>query len=248
MKISPKPIFALTYAALLPFSLHAQLFWDTLPNEPVVDGGSGRWNLATPNWNDLPANLIWNASSASYSGLRGGLVVLDDSGGALQAVALTFAPTADGSSFTLVSDPFDGIANDDTLVLTGAGGVVTVNADALLKNRLGGTVGLTKEGAGTLVLLNTANPFTGNVAVNAGVLAFIGQGTVNPSVFGAGAKTILFGGVNSFDSTTTIQQGSSRGGSTLVVRVLVQGSLTGADAAVTGTVRANSGTMLAARA
>jgi len=60
-----------------------------------------------------------------------------------------------------------------------------------------GTSPITKAGAGTLTLTNTANAFTAPIVVDGGVVAYTGQGNANPTVLGAGTKNVTLqnGGV-----------------------------------------------------
>lgn len=68
--------------------------------------------------------------------------------------------------------------------------VVAPAPELSLTGVISGTVGLTKSGAGRLLLANSANTFTGQVTINAGVLSFMSIGNVNagPSSLGAPAS------------------------------------------------------------
>ena len=81
--------------------------------------------------------------------------------------------------------------------------IVTVGTSSTLKinSRIAGSIGLTKSGAGTLVVANPNNDFTGPVTLNSGSLQVLTAGalaanpiTINGSS-GVGAQLLISGGV-----------------------------------------------------
>ena len=137
------------------------LFWDgtnTTANG-VVDGGAGSWNNTSKNWtlSDGSVNSSWNSATATFSGPSGGKVKLTDN---VSAAGLSFL--TDGY---LLNSP-----GAFTLTLTGTGNIHTAaGVTATINTAIGGTVGLTKDGTGTLDLQH-ANTYTGGTTLNAGTL------------------------------------------------------------------------------
>ena len=118
-------IWSAAIAAVLASSMvRADLQWDTVPTNGTVDGGSGTWDLLTPNWtaDSGVTNTIWDSTGAIFGGATGGTVTLNNGGATLNATSLTFNVTTDASLYTLVSN-----TAADTLTLTGPGGPITVN-------------------------------------------------------------------------------------------------------------------------
>jgi autotransporter-associated beta strand protein len=108
------------------------------------------------------------------------------------------------------------------LTLTGSNGNVTLNPSASLTNTLNGWLagpgGLTKDGAGTVLVNNPTNAFTGTLAVNGGTLG--GTGTISgPLVVGPGG-TLAPG--------LSIGTLSAPGGATLQGATLMEINKTGA--------------------
>lgn len=99
-------------------------------------------------------------------------------------------------------------------VLTLAGGTPTVTVGTLgvdksatISSVIAGTSGLTKEGAGSL-LLTAANTYTGATVVNAGTLTISGTNAVTTGVQVNGGTLVLNAG-NAFTGTSTIQPGGT---------------------------------------
>jgi fibronectin-binding autotransporter adhesin len=211
----------------------ADLTWD-----PAFDGGAtggaGTWNTALTNWWDGAANLAWpNASDvAVFGGAASGVVVIN-TGTGISAGGLTFNTTGYTISGNIAAD---------TLNFTGATPTVTVTngADsATISAIIAGTAGITKAGAGTLVL-SGANTNSGVVNMNAGTLQI---GASNNLGDGSATNTLSFGG-GTLRSTATVDLGVNRtiavgaGGGTL-------SAATGTTTTVSGLV-SGAGTMTAA--
>jgi autotransporter-associated beta strand protein len=170
--------------------LRAQLEWDTDPLTPGIQGGTGNW-LTANLWNNGTSNVSWiNGSIATFSGTAGTVTV----NGALTANGLTFLSngyTIDGASILTLGGAAPAIS------------IPTAGVSATISAPLGGSAGLTKTGAGTLVLTG-ANSFTGNLAIDGGTVSVndvADSGVACP--LGAGTSLSLNGGTLSFNSAAT---------------------------------------------
>ncbi|MCS7306278.1 MAG: autotransporter-associated beta strand repeat-containing protein, partial [Thermoguttaceae bacterium] len=143
-------------------------WWDADGTAPV-NGGSGTWNTTSPLWTDLPSGGTYgtwsNAANmtAHFAG-TGGTVTLAEP---ITARALGFYT----GGYT--------IAGTNTLTLTSSGtgslGAATIYVEnavdtATISTPIAGSAGLIKTGAGTVVLANSSNTYTGTT--------YIQQGTV----------------------------------------------------------------------
>lgn len=123
---------------------------------------SNIWDYFTFNWSadpDAPYDQRWTDDSDAYFEGTGGTVNVS---GTINSVnSITFG--ADGYSL-----------NGGAITLTGNGGNITVNGgSATIESVLTGNVGLTKLGAGTLIL-SGANNFSGYTSIEAGTLRLAG--------------------------------------------------------------------------
>ena len=129
-----------------------------------ANGGSGTWlpagTAGDTSWNNGP----WISTSIAQYGGTGGNVTIGTGG--VTAAGIQFdvtgytVGTATGPSITLAANS-SGVA--PTIQVTNATDTATVNAP------VAGASGLTKAGAGTLVLGGT-NTYTGGTTINAGTL------------------------------------------------------------------------------
>lgn len=139
----------------------ADLYW-TADGSSL--GGTGTWNGTNTTWSTSNSSIsggVWNAAStAVFEGTAGTVTV-----GTISANAgVTFK--TDG--YTLSSGTLTlGAASDVANAIT-----VDTGLQATINTVLAGTNGMTKAGAGTLVL-GGANTYTGGTNVNGGIL----QGT-----------------------------------------------------------------------
>src|SRR5690606_5279326 len=83
------------------------------------------------------------------------------------------------------------LEGDSTLTLTGSATIVPFNGSHEIAARIAGSSGLRKAGPGTLRLSNSANTYTGDTLVSAGVLEVTSFGATNPA---SGAINIAAGG------------------------------------------------------
>jgi outer membrane autotransporter protein len=168
----PHEVDLLVLAGLLPPSVQ---FWDgphTTPNG-VIDGGTGNWNNFTTNWTDASgnANSSWLNGVAVFAGTAGTVTVTQP---------IFFAGLEFMTSGYQINQGAEGSLNliDSPIITTDAGVTATINAP------LAGEGGITKDGAGTLVL-NGANTYLGNTTIDLGSLIVDGsiasaQTFVNP--------------------------------------------------------------------
>ncbi len=153
--------------------------WDGTgaPVDGIIQGGSGVWNAGNTNWTNSDGlfNLAWvdsTATVANFGGVSGGGQVTVE--GTRTFGTLNFTTTG----YTL------GGAGD----LAMNGGIVNVTAEqATINVAINGAGGLTKNGAGELVL-GTANGYTDGTTVNAGVLTMAANGAT-----GTGTVTLADG-------------------------------------------------------
>uniref|UniRef100_UPI003D9B64C8 autotransporter outer membrane beta-barrel domain-containing protein n=1 Tax=Xanthomonas boreopolis TaxID=86183 RepID=UPI003D9B64C8 len=165
-------------------------FWDGvnyLPNGSV-DGGAGIWTMGTTNWT--------NANGTANSGWVGGFAVFQGTGGTVTVVGpvdfsgMQFA----GSGYTIAGG-LGGVLNTDeaqTIIR------VDPNLTGTISASIGGTGGLVKNDAGTLVL-SGANTFTGGVDLNAGTLTLgnnLALGTGSLDVLGNANLTTNVAGLD----------------------------------------------------
>jgi fibronectin-binding autotransporter adhesin len=140
------------HAAPLYFSSSAGTTWDD--SSVNADWSSVSGGPYTSFWSD--------GSSAQFEGVAGNVNVL----GTIASVnSITFA--VDGYSFS-----------GGTINLSGAGGNITTGAGTdTIGSTLGGAVGLTKLGTGTLVLTGT-NTYSGATTVSSGILSVAGPASL----------------------------------------------------------------------
>ena len=152
-------------------------FW---AGDGLVLGGSGTWNNSNTNWsvtNSPVLGIAWDASKkAIFAGTAGTVTVDTVSANA----SIQFSTT--GYSLT-----------NGSLTLGGASiGVNTITTDAAVTTTIGttlaGTAGMTKSGAGTLVL-SGANSLSGGIALNSGGLSVSSDGNL-----GAAGNDVALGG------------------------------------------------------
>lgn len=156
-----RQIGALTVAALALgcATVRAQsLSWDTNTGTAGAQGGTGNW-VGTNFWYDGANNVAWaDNSRATFGGTAGNVTV----NGNVSVNGMVF--TTNGYSLSGAS----------TVTLVGPT-VDVLNATDLasINTSLGGSVGLMKNGPGTLALLSgSTNTFTGTTLVNDGTLFF----------------------------------------------------------------------------
>ncbi|MFZ4689345.1 MAG: beta strand repeat-containing protein, partial [Polymorphobacter sp.] len=206
--------YGLTTSLLVTFS--GVRFWDgTGPfGNSVVNGGDGVWTAAATNWTNMTgaAQLAWANTEGVFAGVAGTVTV----DGTQAYTNLRF----DTAGYTLTGGSIT--ANGGVLNIDNAG-TTTINSV------IAGTNGLTKTGAGTLVL-GGANTFTGIYTSGAGTGVTVVDSDTALGTTGA-----------SFGAGTTLR---TLGNQTLTVPIAINGGVTfdqnGALLTVDGVVSGNS--------
>ncbi|WP_210204480.1 autotransporter outer membrane beta-barrel domain-containing protein [Phyllobacterium phragmitis] len=165
-------------------------FWDGAgaPDDRIISGGSGVWQAngsgANSNWAEINGDINgpWINVGPAIFQATGGTVQVDNSKGAVSAGGLTFM--ADG----YILDP---LTAGDTLTLAPTGGATDVVIDvgekgnavhtATINVELTGATGITKTDAGTLVLNNAGNSYTGGTRIEDGTIEIAADGALGQS-------------------------------------------------------------------
>jgi len=206
-----KTIISLVAILLLGCSLaSAGVVWygDPLSGVP---GGSGTWDWSTTaNWWTGSGFVTWNNSD--FWGVFSGPAANND-------VTVSGTITrVDGMEFT-ATNPY--VFSGGTITLnTSTGTTVTGSSDATISSVVAGNIAsgviLTKTGTGVLRLTGT-NTFTGNIALNGGVLEFLADGNLgnaaNDFVFGGGTLRLAAEATANWDpgSGRTLAFGTASG-------------------------------------
>ncbi|MBN8459864.1 MAG: autotransporter-associated beta strand repeat-containing protein [Verrucomicrobia bacterium] len=143
------------------------------------DGGSGNWDTSTTNW----TGVAWgntNADEAVFGGTAGTVTI--NTGFGVTANKLTFN-----------SDGYVVNGNDsaDGLTLAGTTPTVTLSTglSATIDTVVAGSAGITKSGAGTLVL-NGDNTYTGTTTLSGGTLVVGHANALSGTFTGSGASIL----------------------------------------------------------
>jgi autotransporter-associated beta strand protein len=155
-------------------------FWDgaDMAGNGIVDGGTATWRTGSTNWTSLPGAQINDQGRAGvyiFAGTAGAVTV--DGTQHIQGLQFTVdGYSLNGGTLNITGDPF----SDPTrsFVTTDAGVTTTISSTIA-----GAGIGLTKQGAGTLVLTGN-NHYDGGTTINAGILQ-LGNGGTTGSIVGA---------------------------------------------------------------
>jgi fibronectin-binding autotransporter adhesin len=204
----PAPIIRIVFASFLTLiatagAIPAQsLAWDPTHNPSSPAGGDGTWTadaITAPfNWSNGTADVPWNSGVAVFGG-TGGTVTIDATG--VSATGLSFTATAysiGGGSLTLTGPGIVTVAPPVSGTVLGQS-VLT----ATINSAIGGSVGLTKAGSGTLVLTG-ANSFTGAVTLSGGNLTLDFNAAGAAATILGGNNSLVFGGVNTPGATFAV--------------------------------------------
>ncbi len=150
-----------------------------------LSGGS--WGTGT-NWNTAPtfgSGVTLNFSTLNIT--ANATTTLD---GNRTAGSLSFADATTASHDWIVNA---GSSSTLTLAATGTPSIGVTNRTATIGAVVAGTQGFTKTGAGTLILGNNSNTFTGGVTVSAGTLQLGNTGNTFTHSFSGTALTVSSG-------------------------------------------------------
>ena len=144
-----------------------------------IGGGSGTWNNTTTNWTNGGGSLnsAWQGGTADFRTI-GGTVML---GAPINAQGLIFGVTGYTLSGTSALNLVGTASTAPTVSVSAAGTTATISAPVT------GIAGLAANGAGTLILTNAANTYTGGTTITNGVVQ-IGT-TAAPGSIGGGPIT-----------------------------------------------------------
>src|SRR5687768_7798591 len=176
---------AIPLAGLLPASARAaDLYYDGDATD-TVGGGSGNWSVSLPRWGDTSTATTygpWVDGSSAFFGGSGGLV---DVTGAVSPVAFDLS-----ANYAFLGNNLF-IGGQPTTFNTAA------DTTSLIIGNVGGGLGLTKTGAGSLGFTGLMAP--GAINVNEGTLFYASAlsdlATANPVTVAAGA-TLRLGVIN----------------------------------------------------
>jgi fibronectin-binding autotransporter adhesin len=248
VKIGRRSLMLITLAAggLWPAGRSANgalSYWDTNGATAGAGANAGTWGTSN----------FWSTSSggtaATTAWASGNTAVF--SAGTDATGVFTVSPsgtqTVGGMNF---EEGTVTIASGGTLTLNGAGGPIDVASGvATIDSVIGGAVGLTKTGAGTLVL-GGANTYTGGTTISAGTLQ-VGNGAPSGSIAGSitNNAALVFKRSNSFTYSSNISGSGSvtqAGTSTSTLTLSGANSYSGGTTVDSGTLTASGASGLGA--
>jgi autotransporter-associated beta strand protein len=180
-------VAAAAAVSLLPLATQAALYWDpdgsTVGNNTSSGaglGGTGSWGAAS-NWYNGASEVAWTAGAdAVFHGTAG---------------VVTLASQQAANSLTFKSNGYTVTGSTLTLGTTPANYIVDPGVTATIASTLGGSATMTKRGAGTLILSNTANTNSattteGGWRIDGGTLRISGDGSLGASLPDSARNTI----------------------------------------------------------
>lgn len=208
-----KPKFGSLAAALSPISRVTLIVFASMCAAGNASAASGVWTGTTTGgtWSNV-AN--WNAGVvADGSGFLADFTTLDLPVGAF-TVSLDTARTIGSLSFGDIDGGTAGtwtLSGANTLTLAGTP-VITTGVNTTISSVVGGTVGYSKEGTGTLTLTgDNSTALTGTVTLKGGTLSLItGSATNLQKAIGNAANPVVFqGGTLALNGSTSNDNGST---------------------------------------
>ncbi|HEY2826955.1 MAG TPA: autotransporter-associated beta strand repeat-containing protein [Pirellulales bacterium] len=162
-------------------NLSTTQFWD--PSGAAI-GGSGTWttggNLFSPTAAGGSATTFNSSKLVLFGGTASNPVVTVSNGGsAITVNGMQF----DSTGYTLQGDPLAMGSSNNSIVVSSSSSTTTISS------KMTGGNGLNKQGAGTLVLTNTSNDFSGGATISGGTLSIGDTGE-----FGSTSNTITLNG------------------------------------------------------
>ncbi|MEA2735064.1 MAG: fibronectin-binding autotransporter adhesin [Humisphaera sp.] len=167
-----------------------KLYWDNDANAAGNNtttgagmGGAGTWDAASNKWHNGSSNGAWAGNRDAIFWGTGGTVTL---GSAQSVNSLAFK----SNGYTVTGS---------TLTMAGQFISADTGVTATIGSSIAGTGGIVKGGAGTVILSNNTNTYTGGVTVTGGALQINADGALgaSPASFTA-ANIILNGGTLEF--------------------------------------------------
>jgi fibronectin-binding autotransporter adhesin len=179
-------------------------FWDgpNGPNNGVIDGGTGTWDLVSQNWTNANGTIngTWSTDFAIFEGAPG-TVTVATSGGPIAANGMQFAVTG-----YVVTGGTLMLQGADPVIRVGDGTAAGASYVATIDSVLAGSGELVKTDLGTLVL-GGANTYSGGTLISNGTLSVSSDSNLGAA---SGALTFLNGTLE-----TTANMATSRAISTL---------------------------------
>jgi autotransporter-associated beta strand protein len=153
--------------ALTPTLAAADLYWDT-NGAPTGLGGDGAWNNANTNWN---ADSTGTGATTNWSPISRAIFAAATPAQASTTVTIDAAGITENGGVKFAADGYTLTGGALTVGATGTLFDVTNASDTgTIASAVQGSAGLTKVGAGNLVLTSASNGFTGTVTITAGTL------------------------------------------------------------------------------
>ena len=203
-------LLALSAALSLPLRAQTTLYWDTNGHSSGAGGSSpsGTWKNSGSGNDNWTTNA--NGTSNTQVWLANAIAVFSAGTSATGSYTVTVSSTQGVDSIRI--DEGTPTFTSGTLTLTGDVPSISVASGrtATFATKIAGSNGLVKTGAGTLVLTNASNSYTGDTVVSAGTLRVGSTSTVLPS---ATALSIASGATFAVDAGGTTQQVGSLSGS-----------------------------------
>lgn len=209
-------IASLVFAAS-PRARSATLVWDADPATAGNQEGAGTWNVTNTNWTNSGTNVSWSNDPINDAVFGGGT----GTGGTINvATDITTNSLAFNTTGYTISGTTLNLAGPATVsAATGVSATITAS--------LVSSTGLTKTGAGTVLLTGANLNLSGTVTVNGGTLAVDGNQNfnrlpVNAPIAINNGGTFEIRGVNALDSAGDAADVTIAAGGTL--RIVSGGS------------------------
>jgi len=186
-------------------------------------GGNGTWDSASSRWSNGSTNGAWAGGKDAVFWGGGGTVTLSSS------------QTA--GSLAFLSNGYSLVATEGgSLTMTGSAIMADAGVTANISTTLAGSLGLVKNGAGTINLSSAANPYTNGTTINGGVLAVRSDVSLGPVPTSPGINIVINNG-STLRSNASLSLAGNRqillgpgggaidtNGSTLTVAGVISGS------------------------
>jgi hypothetical protein len=157
----------------------AALAWDTVSGNSTADGGTGVWDLVTPNWYNGTSNVAWDSSDAVFGVPLGGIARIAVPSGGITARSITFSVNN-----KIISDETDGDLSDDFLYVEDALELVVPQPGSGIESAITGPGSLLITAPNAFSFrLEGANTYAGGTiveqaSVNAASLTAFGPGEI----------------------------------------------------------------------